>query len=289
MIGPGKFEAKPVEPGLYIVATPIGNLSDITVRALEILAGCDVIACEDTRTSNKLLNRFNINARTIAYHEHNAEPASEKMLALLGSGKSIALISDAGTPLISDPGYRIVNLAVEAGHNVIPVPGASSLLTALMAAGLPTDSFYYGGFLPNKDKARNDRMQALAEYNATLVLFDSPHRIAASLKSAIEIFGADRTACVCRELTKAHEEFTRGTLLELFEDYSQRKVKGEIVLLIGPPGEENENEVQDITTLLMELSEEMSTSKAAGVAAEMTGRSRKELYQLLLSLKENQD
>lgn len=284
-----EFDAKPIDHGLYIVATPIGNLADITVRSLEVLASCDVIACEDTRTSRKLLDRYQITTRTVAYHEHNAEFASGKIIEALDGGKTIALISDAGTPLISDPGFRVVNDAIEAGHKVIPVPGASSVLTALMAAGLPTDSFYYAGFLPNKEKARTDRFKELGAIKATLIFFESPHRITASLKNAASVLGDDRAACICRELTKSHEEFAKGSLKELYETCEARNVKGEVVLVIAPPQEEEIDLDEDITPLLMKLSSEMSTSQAASEAARITGRSRKDLYQQLLALKSDAD
>ncbi|MEP3198488.1 MAG: 16S rRNA (cytidine(1402)-2'-O)-methyltransferase [Lentilitoribacter sp.] len=280
-----EFDAKPIDQGLYIVATPIGNLSDITVRSLEVLASCDVIACEDTRTSRKLLDRYQITTRTVAYHEHNAEFASGKIIEALDEGKTIAVISDAGTPLISDPGFRVVNDAIAAGHKVIPVPGASSVLTALMAAGLPTDSFYYAGFLPSKEKARTDRFKELGAIKATLIFFESPHRITASLKNAISVLGEDRQACICRELTKSHEEFVKGSLKELHETFEARNVKGEVVFVIAPPQEEEVDLDEDITPLLIKLASEMSTSQAASEASRITGRSRKDLYQQLLSLK----
>ncbi|MEW7007215.1 16S rRNA (cytidine(1402)-2'-O)-methyltransferase [Lentilitoribacter sp. EG35] len=280
-----KIDAKPIEPGLYIVATPIGNLGDITLRALETLAACDVIACEDTRTSSKLLNRFNIKTRTIAYHEHNAAFASEKMVAALDEGKTIALISDAGTPLISDPGYRIVNAASAAGHPVIPIPGASALLSALMGAGLPTDSFFYGGFLPHKEKAKRDRLTEVSRIEATLILYESPNRLLASLKTAEDVLGGDRLACVGRELTKSYEEFVRGTLSELVETFSERAIKGEIVLIIGPPTQSEVMSDDEVMGWLKELAHDLPTGKAASEAARLTNRPRKELYKILLDLK----
>lgn len=282
-----KIEAKPIEPGLYIVATPIGNLGDITLRALETLAACDVIACEDTRTSRKLLDRFNIKTRTIAYHEHNAAHASEKMVTALDQGKTIALISDAGTPLISDPGYRIVNAATAAGHPVIPIPGASALLPALMGAGLPTDSFFYGGFLPNKEKAKRDRLIDISRIETTLVLYESPNRLLASLKTAEDVLGGDRLGCVARELTKSYEEFVRGTLSELVEAFTDRTIKGEIVLVIGPPTQVETMSDDEVMHWLKELARDLPTGKAATEAAKITGRPRKELYKALLDLKNN--
>lgn len=282
-----RIEAKPIEPGLYIVATPIGNLGDITLRALETLAACDVIACEDTRTSSKLLNRFSIKTRTIAYHEHNAAHASEKMVAALDEGKTIALISDAGTPLISDPGYRIVNAASAAGHPVIPIPGASALLSGLMGAGLPTDSFFYGGFLPNKEKAKRDRLSEISRIKATLILYESPNRLLASLKVAEEVLGGDRLACVGRELTKSYEEFVRGTLSELVETFAERTIKGEIVLVIGPPTQTETMSDEEVMHWLTELARDLPAGKAATEAAKITKRPRKELYKILLDLKNN--
>jgi 16S rRNA (cytidine1402-2'-O)-methyltransferase len=183
----------------------------------------------------------------------------------------------------------VVNDAIAAGHKVIPVPGASSVLTALMAAGLPTDSFYYAGFLPNKEKARTDRFKELGPMKATLVFFESPHRITASLKNAVSVLGEDRQACICRELTKSHEEFAKGSLKELFETFQARTVKGEVVLVIAPPQEEDIDLDEDITPLLTKLATEMSTSQAASEASRITGRSRKELYQQLLTLKGDGD
>ena len=183
----------------------------------------------------------------------------------------------------------MVNDAIAAGHKVIPVPGASSVLTALMAAGLPTDSFYYAGFLPNKEKARKDRFKELSLMKATLVFFESPHRITASLKNAVCVLGEDRQSCICRELTKSHEEFAKGSLKELYETFEARNVKGEVVLVIAPPQEEDIDLDEDITPLLTKLASEMSTSQAASEASRITGRSRKELYQQLLTLKGDDD
>lgn len=284
-IGQASHPAGPIEPGLYIVATPIGNLGDITVRALETLASADIIACEDTRNSGKLLSRFGIQSKLIAYHEHNAEHTSQKLIKLMDEGQTVALISDAGTPLISDPGYRIVNLARDAGHKVIPIPGASSMLTALMAAGLPTDQLLYCGFLPNKDKARRAKMQEQVTFRGTLVFFESPNRLLASLDCAEQVFGSDCVACVCRELTKLHEEFAKGTLSELKVLFSDRTIKGEIVLLIASEPKEQTFDDDEISAILLELAQSHSTGQAATKAAELTGHNRKELYQKLLDLK----
>lgn len=283
-IGAHEIAARPLEPGLYLVSTPIGNLGDITIRGLETLAGADIIACEDTRVSRVLLDRFGITTRPYAYHEHNAERVGPKLMQALEAGKSVALISDAGTPLVSDPGYRISQTAIEAGIAVIPIPGASAPMAALVASGLPSDTFLFAGFLPSKDKARRDRYAGFATTEATLMFFESPNRLAASLKSAAEVLGTDRPAAVCRELTKAYEEVRRGTLGELAARYEDENVRGEIVLVIGPgstPPPSNE----DVDALLGKLSADLPAGKAATEAARLTGKPRKDLYARLLALK----
>jgi 16S rRNA (cytidine1402-2'-O)-methyltransferase len=277
--------ARPQEPGLYLVATPIGNLGDITLRALETLAGADVLACEDTRVTRVLLDRYGIQNRPYAYHEHNADEAGPRLLAALEQGKSVALVSDAGTPLVSDPGYRLAQSAIEAGYRVIPIPGASAPLAALVGSGLPNDAFLFAGFLPTKDKARRDRLSEFAAAPATLMFFESPHRIGATLIAAADVLGGDRQASVCRELTKTFEEFRRGTLAELAAHYATvDNVKGEIVLVVGPPPERAVDQA-DVDAILADLSQSMPTAKAAAEAARMTGLPRKELYQRLLDRK----
>src|SRR5205085_6669929 len=204
-------------PGtLYIVATPIGNLEDITQRALRILREVDLIACEDTRHTRKLLNHFGIETKTISYQEHNERERADELGAVLESGKSVALVSDAGTPLISDPGFRLVNAAIEKGISVVPVPGAAAVVTALSASGLPTDQFYFAGFLPARAHARRAKLEELTQIPATLIFYEAPHRISAALRDAIDVLG-DRHAIVAREMTKLHEEFARGRLSELAE------------------------------------------------------------------------
>jgi 16S rRNA (cytidine1402-2'-O)-methyltransferase len=281
--------ARPLEVALYLVATPIGNLGDITLRALEVLAGADVLACEDTRVTRVLLDRYGITTRPYAYHEHNAEEVGPKLIEALASGKSVALVSDAGTPLVSDPGYRLGQLALAAGLKVVPIPGPSAPLAALVGSGLPSDAFVFAGFLPTKDKARRDRLAQWEATPATLIFFESPHRIGATLAAATEVLGSDRPACVCRELTKTYEEFRRGTLGELSAYYDdERQVKGEIVLVVGPPLAKAAPEAADIDRLLIELSKTLQTAKAAAEAARQTGLPRKELYQRLLELKSEQ-
>ncbi|MBP1871161.1 16S rRNA (cytidine1402-2'-O)-methyltransferase [Ensifer adhaerens] len=279
--------ARPLDVALYLVATPIGNLGDITLRALETLAGADVLACEDTRVTRVLLDRYGIVNRPYAYHEHNADEVGPRLLAALSEGRSVALVSDAGTPLVSDPGYRLAQLAIEAGHRVVPIPGASAPLAALVGSGLPNDAFLFAGFLPTKDKAKRDRLQELATVPATLMFFESPHRIAATVTAAAAVLGENRRATVCRELTKTFEEFRRGTLGELKAFYEDAgAVKGEIVFVIGPPDAPPEPEAADVDALLVRLIADMSTGKAATEAAKQTGLPRKELYDRLLELKD---
>lgn len=278
--------ARPLEPALYLVATPIGNLGDITLRALETLAGVDVLACEDTRVTRVLLDRYGIVNRPYAYHEHNSDDVGPRLVAALEDGRSVALVSDAGTPLVSDPGYRLGQMALEAGHKVMPIPGASAPLAALVGSGLPSDAFLFAGFLPVKDKGRRDRLAELATVPATLMFFESPHRIGATLTAAAEVLGNSRRAAVCRELTKTFEEFRRGTLEELAGYYDDdRNVKGEIVLVVGPPEPDEPPGEVEVDVLLRKLAPAMPTAKAAAEAARLTGLARKDLYQRLLELK----
>ena len=220
-------------PGtLYLVATPIGNLADITHRALQILKDVDLIACEDTRHTRKLLQHYGIDTKTISYHEHNEQQRALELIELLKQASDVAVVSDAGTPAISDPGFRLVRAAIENGITVVPIPGPSALVSALVAAGLPTDEFFFGGFLPARSTARRARLNELQTVPGTLIFYEAPHRLAASLKDAYEILG-ERAAVVARELTKLHEEIKRGSLSELSQHYaSNEQPRGEIVLLI---------------------------------------------------------
>src|SRR6202158_1038703 len=224
---------KPV-PGLHLVATPIGNLGDITLRALETLAGCDIIACEDTRITRRLTERYAIQALLKPYHEHNAELARPKILEKRAQGASIALVSDAGTPLISDPGFKLVREVCAAGFPVIALPGPSSVLTALSVAALPTDRFFFEGFLPPKQTARRARLIELSRIEATLVMFESGNRVQETLADLADIMGA-RDAAICREMTKMHEEVRRAKLSELARSSEVLETRGEFVLVIGPP------------------------------------------------------
>jgi len=277
--------APTLEPGLYVVATPIGNLRDITLRALATLAAADIIACEDTRVTRVLTRHYGIDTELLAYHEHNADRQRPKLLAALAEGKVVALVSDAGTPLVSDPGFRLVGDMVAAGHRVVPIPGASALLTALVAAALPTDTFLFAGFLPNRTVGRKKRLAALGAVPATLIFYESPHRTLDALVDMAEMLGPDRPAVVARELTKTFETVRRGTLGSLAEAYgAEAPPRGEIVILIGPPAE-TAPEAEAVDTLLSRLLSEHPLKQVAALAATATGLPKRELYQRALELK----
>jgi 16S rRNA (cytidine1402-2'-O)-methyltransferase len=228
------------KPALYVVGTPIGNLEDITLRALRVLKEVDVIACEDTRQTQKLLNHYAIATPTTSYHEHNEAAKSEELVKRMQEGASVALVSDAGMPGISDPGYRLIALAIRHGLPVVPVPGASAILAALVASGLPTDSFQFGGFLPAKRGERRAGLEAVKNSPRTQVFYEAPHRIVETLEDVVEILGQSRQVVIAREVTKLHEEFLRGRAGEVLEGLKAREaVKGEITLLIGK-GEEGD-------------------------------------------------
>ncbi|MFN3658483.1 MAG: 16S rRNA (cytidine(1402)-2'-O)-methyltransferase [Pseudolabrys sp.] len=277
-------EAQKPAAGLYLVATPIGNLGDITLRALEVLAGADVIACEDTRVTRRLTERYGIDTPLTPYHEHNAAEARPKLLARLAAAQAVALVSDAGTPLISDPGYKLVREAAAAGHAVTAVPGASAVLAALNVAGLPTDRFFFEGFLPPKQAARQKRIAALAAIPATLVLFETGPRIAASLADLAEGLGS-REAAVCRELTKLHEDVQRGGLASLAQAYAAEsaETRGEFVIVIAPPAPAEES-AADLDTLLTNALERVSVKEAVAEVALATGQPRRAVYQRALAL-----
>jgi 16S rRNA (cytidine1402-2'-O)-methyltransferase len=282
------IQATEASPGLYLIATPIGNLGDITLRALATLAAVDVIACEDTRVTRKLLERYGIGTPLTSYHEHNAAEARPKLLARLADGQAVALVSDAGTPLISDPGYKLVRAAREAGHAVTALPGASSVLAALSVAGLPTDRFFFEGFLPAKQAARQKRAARLANIPATLILFESGPRLAATLADLAATFGA-RAAAVCRELTKLHEEVKSGDLENLAREYAGgAETRGEFVVVVAPP-EDNEEKASNIDGLLRQALRRVSVKDAVGEVALVTGRPRREVYQRALVLSKDAD
>ena len=277
------MDAAKAESGLYLVATPIGNLGDITLRALEVLAGVDIIACEDTSVTRKLMDRYGIETPLTPYHEHNAPEARPRLLARLADGQAIALVSDAGTPLISDPGYKLVRAACEAGHTVNALPGPSSVLAALSVAGLPTDRFFFEGFLPAKQAARQKRVAELASIPATLVLFESGSRLAATLTDLAAAFGK-RAAAACRELTKLHEEVRRGDLETLARDYAAgAESRGEFVVVVAPPADDDGTS-DDVDELLLQALRRVSVKDAVGEVALATGRPRREVYQRALIL-----
>ena len=272
---------------LYIVSTPIGNLEDITQRALRVLAEVDLIACEDTRHSRKLLSHYGINTRTISYHEHNERERAAELLTRLQAGASIAVVSDAGTPGINDPGFRLVRLAIENDVRVVPLPGPSALIAALVSSGLPTGEFFFGGFLPAKANARRSRLAELRAVPATLIFYEAPHRIAATLQDAHEILG-QRQAVVARELTKMHEEFGRGLLSELAEHYaSPETARGEMVLIIDRTmiaGESVASVAVSITSLVARFEAEGLDQRAAlKKAARELGVPRAEAYRRLVA------
>lgn len=272
-------------PGLYVVATPIGNLGDITLRAIAVLARADIVLCEDTRHSRTLLSHYGIGVTTRPYHEHNAAKERPRVLADLAAGKRIAIISDAGTPLISDPGWKLVREALEAGHRVEALPGASATLTALSIGGLPTDAFLFAGFLPPKSAGRRARIAELATVPATLVFFEAPSRAGEALADLAAVLGP-RPAALARELTKLHEEVRRAPLDVLAGQLEGETVKGEVVILVGPP---QQLEVTDetITAHLEKALAEMSLRDAAKAAADALGVPKTRVYDLGLRLRKD--
>lgn len=278
-----------MEPGLYVVATPIGNFSDISHRALEVLSGVSLIAAEDTRHSQRLLQHFSINTPAVAYHDHSDGRAVAKVTQCLQEGGAVALISDAGTPLISDPGYRLVRAVQEQGYVVRPVPGACAAIAALSVSGLATDRFLFEGFLPAKAGTRENRLKALVSEPATIIFYEAPHRIEACLETMHAVFGAEREAVLAREITKTFETIRRGSIAQLLDfvasDHNQQK--GEIVLLVeGSRGQESELDGATCA-LLQRLSVELPAKRAAAVVSDLTGLRKKLLYQYLLDIKED--
>jgi len=273
---------------LYVVATPIGNLSDLTERARKVLETVDLIACEDTRHTQKLLQHLGVRKPLISVHDHNERDRIEQIAEHLQQGRNVALVSDAGTPLISDPGYPLVQGLTDMGYTVAPVPGVSAIITALSAAGLPTDRFLFEGFLPHKRSGRVDRLQAVAQETATLIFYESKHRILDSLADMAEVFGAERPLVVARELTKTFETFYRGSIASVIEQVSATDddQKGEFVVMVGGnPAPVTASEV-DFERLFKLLLKELPPKKAAAVLSELTGQSKKELYQQALEWKD---
>jgi 16S rRNA (cytidine1402-2'-O)-methyltransferase len=281
-VGGHLLTAPRVAPGLYLVATPIGNLGDITLRALQTLAGVDVIACEDTRITRRLTERYGLDAALTPYHEHNAAAARPKLLARLAEGRAVALVSDAGTPLISDPGFKLVREAAAAGITVFAVPGPSSVLAALSVAALPTDRFFFEGFLPPKETARRTRLAELARIDATLVIFEAGSRVQDTLRDLAATMGA-REAAICRELTKLHEEVTRGPLSDLGANAESLEPRGEFVLVIGP-AVEAQVPAEALDDLLRDALATHSVKDAVAQAVELSGRPRREVYARALEL-----
>jgi 16S rRNA (cytidine1402-2'-O)-methyltransferase len=275
--------AEPLAAGLYIVATPIGNLGDMTVRAVTALARADAILCEDTRVSRTLLARYAIKRPLRAFHEHNEEVEQVRVLAELADGHAIALISDAGTPLLSDPGFKLVRAVVAAGHPVVALPGASAVLAGLTMSGLPTDSFFFGGFLPARQAARRARLEQLATVPASLVLFEAPGRLADALGDIAATLG-ERDVVVARELTKHFEEVRRGIAAELSREIADETVKGEIVIVIAPPPPRETSE-DDIVAALRHEMETSSLRDSARIVADDLGAARSRVYQIGLRIK----
>jgi 16S rRNA (cytidine1402-2'-O)-methyltransferase len=271
---------------LYVVATPIGNLADMVPRAVQTLQSVSVIACEDTRHSKKLLEHFSIDTPCIAYHDHTDQRSANKILTRLGCGEDVALISDAGTPLISDPGYRLVAQARSQGVSVIPIPGACAAISALSVSGLPTDKFRFVGFLAAKTAQRKNVLETLKSVPDTLVFYEAPHRICATLKDLIDVFGSDRIAFMAREITKTFETYIYGTIGELFEKVSadSNQQRGEIVLVLAGNVVSNDSLSTDAEKILKLLIKELPLAKAASLAAKITGGDKKQLYQLALTL-----
>ena len=279
---------------LYLVATPIGNLEDVTRRALRVLAEADVVACEDTRRTRTLLEHFQIRARTLSYHEHNERERAEELAQLVEGGRTVALVSDAGTPGVNDPGYRLVRACVERNLSVVPVPGPTAFVAALTASGLPTDEFYFGGFLPARSHARRERLASVKSLRATLVFYETPHRLAHALADALEVLG-EREAAVARELTKLHEEFVRGRLSELAARFgTEGSARGEMVLVIDRDvidegGAEGTSTASSVAARVAALEAEGLDPRAAlKRAARDLGLTRDEAYRRLTSERERE-
>ena len=275
---------KPVSPGLYLVATPIGNLRDITLRALDVLAAADVVLAEDTRVTGKLLSAYGLSKKLVRYDEHVAAQAGPRILEDLAAGKVVAQVSDAGTPLISDPGQVLAREAAAAGYPVHPIPGPSSVLAALSVAGLPTERFLFTGFLPPKSGARRARLEELATSRATLVLFETGPRLRASLEDMAEVLGADRPAAVARELTKLHEECVRAPLAALAADPRLEAPRGEIVVVVGP-GREAAATEDDAEAALRQALKSAGPAEAASEVARALGLNRRDLYRRAVAIR----
>lgn len=278
------FPAPPLAPGLYVVATPIGNLRDITIRALETLAAAAVILCEDTRMSARLLDHYGIKGRRIALHEHNERAKADDIVGHIAAGQAIALISDAGTPLLSDPGFPLIRAMAEAGQPVFPIPGASALLSALVIAGLPTDAFAFHGFLPSKAGARTNALKALRDSRETMVFYESPRRLDDTLAAMAETWG-ERQAAVALELTKRFERVHRGSLGDLAAEFAQGDTKGEAVIVVAGAAQAAAPDAADWQRELTEQMAGQPLRAAVDAVTEKFGLKRKEVYDAALKLK----
>jgi 16S rRNA (cytidine1402-2'-O)-methyltransferase len=275
------------QPGtLYVVGTPIGNLEDMTFRAVRILQNVNLIAAEDTRHTGKLLQHFEVKTPQISYHEHNRQARIPELLQYMANGQAIALVSDAGMPAVSDPGYELVTACIEAGVTVVPIPGASAAITALIASGLPTDRFVFEGFLPAKAAKRREFLESLHTESRTLIFYESPYRLQESLQDFATVWGSDRQIVLARELTKLYEEFWRGSIGEAIAHYSQREPQGEYTLVVAgnPPSQPQLTEEQLKAELLQIITQGVSRSQASRQLAKSTSLPRRQLYQLALSL-----
>jgi 16S rRNA (cytidine1402-2'-O)-methyltransferase len=276
-----------MQPGtLYVVGTPIGNLEDITFRAVRILQTVDLIAAEDTRHTGKLLQHLQVKTPQVSYHEHNRSSRIPEILEHLGNGKAIALVSDAGMPGISDPGYELIKACIDAGMKVVPIPGASAAITALSAAGLPTNRFVFEGFLPPKAQQRQEHLETLQTESRTIIFYESPHRLPQTLQDLADIFGDDRQIVLARELTKLYEEFWRGTIAEAIALYKQREPQGEYTLVVaGTPASQPLLTEAELKAELQQLiNQGISRSQASRQLAKFTSLSRRQIYQLALSI-----
>ncbi|BAY30976.1 uroporphyrin-III C/tetrapyrrole methyltransferase [Nostoc carneum NIES-2107] len=283
---PVPMQTDPKPGTLYVVGTPIGNLEDITFRAVRILQNVDLIAAEDTRHTGKLLQHFQVQTPQISYHEHNRSSRIPELLEHLANGKAIALVSDAGMPGISDPGYELVRACIEAGITVVPIPGASAAITALSASGLPTDRFVFEGFLAAKTQQRREYLESLQTESRTIIFYESPHRLRDTLQDLGEMLGSDRQIVLARELTKFYEEFWRGTIAEAIAHYNQREPQGEYTLVVAgiPPSQPQLTEAELKAELEQLIRQGISRSQASRQLAKFTSLSRRQLYQLALSI-----
>jgi 16S rRNA (cytidine1402-2'-O)-methyltransferase len=284
------MQTDPKPRTLYVVGTPIGNLEDMTFRGIRILQTVDLIAAEDTRHTGKLLQHFQIKTPQVSYHEHNRSSRIPELLEKLHQGKAIAIVTDAGVPGISDPGYELVKSCVEMGITVVPIPGPSAAITALSAAGLPTDRFVFEGFLPAKTQQRREHLKSLQTESRTLIFYASPHRLRETLQDLAEILGCDRQIVIARELTKLYEEFWRGTIAEAISNYNDREPQGEYTLVLAgnPPEFPQPSETEIKAELEKLINQGVSLSQASRQLAKTTSLNRRKLYQLALMLKQEE-